>query len=116
MQEKLLHFVEYESCDLALRRRGEGDFPRRGDERDGVVGRVEADAGLRDVVEDEQVGALALELRAGSVDAAVARLSREADDDLAVAPRRAERGENVGGGLELERPRLGVLRALRGER
>ncbi len=44
--------------------------------------RVEADARFGDIVEDEHVGALALELRARPVEPALARLGREADDDL----------------------------------
>ena len=77
---------------------------------------VEADARLRDVVEDEEVGALALELPARAIEAALACLGGEADEDLAGRFARAERREDVGRRLELERPRLGVLRTLRGER
>src|SRR6476620_8882738 len=95
MPDKHLHFVEYQSRDLALRRLRKAAVAGGGDESDGVGGRVEADPGLRDVVEDEEVGAFALELRPRAVEAAFARLRSETDDELAVAAPRAERGEDV---------------------
>src|SRR5579871_373697 len=88
IREKCLHFVEDQSGDFALRSLRKDAVAGGGDERDGVLGRVEADAGPRDVVEHEQVGALAFEFRARAIEAVLLRLRREPDDDLAIAPLR----------------------------
>src|SRR6476620_9941823 len=86
ISEERFHLIEDRNRDLVLRSLREHTVSGDGHECDGVVGSVEPDARLRDVVEDEKVGALAFELRACAVDAALARLRGEADDDLACPP------------------------------
>src|ERR1700761_5855781 len=56
-----------------------------GDQEDLVLGAVEADRRVGDVVEDDQVGALAGQLGAGPVDRFAPVLGGEADDGLALA-------------------------------
>ncbi len=83
--------------------RGHVALAGRGDDRDLVVDGVEADARGRDVVDDDRVEALARELVAAVVERARAVLGGEADERLAGAARGGQRGEHVGGRLELER-------------
>ena len=79
--------------------------------------RVEADVGARDVVEDDEVGVLRRR---------ASRRLRSSPSSPCSAPKTtstwpgrfalAERAGDVGGRLELDRPRLVALRALAGER
>src|SRR4051794_28984296 len=91
ISEERFHLVEYRNRDLALRGSGENAVAGRGYESHRVFCGVEADARLRDVVEDEQVGALAVELGSRPIDARLPRLGGEADDDMAVATACADR-------------------------
>src|SRR4051794_27969141 len=111
----LLHGVEDEGRDLLLACAFVRTFPIGGDEGDGVVRRVETDVAARDVVEDDRVDVLARELLPRTFETPVALVGGEADQHLAGAPVRAERLEDVGRGLELERPGRRVLRPLRGQ-
>src|SRR5438270_6044209 len=111
-----LHFVEHPCRDLVLGGFRDRALAARRDQRDLVVGRVEADVRARDVVEDEQVGVLLGELPSRTLEAVGAVVGSEADEELTRLPALAERREHVDRGLELDRPRRGVLRALGGER
>src|SRR5205085_11961520 len=62
--KQALHLVEHPRGDLLLRGLLDRALEARADERHLVVGRVEADVGARDVVEDEQIGPLPRELPA----------------------------------------------------
>src|SRR3954453_23357358 len=75
--------------------------PPRLDDHDLVLAALEADLRARDVVDDDRVGALALELLAGTLDA-VRGLGGEADHGLALVAPLAERREDVLGGFEVE--------------
>ena len=69
------------------------------DQRYRVVGALEADRRVGDVVEDDQVGALALELAAGPADGVSPVFGGEADDGLvlgAASPRSLARMSSVG--------------------
>src|SRR5207248_11250455 len=72
------------------------------DERDRILLRLEADLGIGDVVEDDQVGALAHQLVACPARPPDAVLGGEADDRLALAALRSEAGKDVLGGLEVQ--------------
>ena len=95
------------------------------DDRDLVVARSKPISGAGDVVEDDRVGALALELRAGALDRLGAGLGGEADQRLVLAaagePEPA-RMSSVGSRLELEaaaslaRDLAGSARRRRGSR
>src|SRR3954451_21230517 len=110
-----LHLVEDRCGNLLLRCFRNRPLAGCGEEGHLVVGGVEADVRARDVVEDEEVGPFARELLAGPLDARLARLGGEADEELAVVAALPERREHVGRGLELERPGGRFLRALRGK-
>src|ERR1700754_1828365 len=56
-----------------------------GDQEDLVLGALEADRRVGDVVEDDHVGALAVELGAGAADRVAPVLGGEADDGLLLA-------------------------------
>ena len=81
--------TEDERSIKTMSRMAPGDLrpccPRHGllsvgrEDRDGVVGRVESDAGRADVVDHDRVEALALELAAAVLDRTVAVLGGEAD-------------------------------------
>src|SRR5215211_1484851 len=100
----------------ALGAAADGDRAVGGDQRELVVGGVEADAGAAHVVQDDHVDALPGELGARPLLAARAVLGGEPDEHLPGPPAGAELGEDVGGRLERERPRPAVLGALAGER
>src|SRR3954469_19544774 len=91
-----LHLVEDRRCDLPLR--CFRNRPLSGCREEGhlVVDRVEPDVRAGDVVEDEEVGALACQLVARAIEAGLARLGGEADEELAVAAPFAEGREHVG--------------------
>src|SRR5213596_1743340 len=57
--KQALHLVEDRGRDLAFRSLRNDAFAGRPDDRHGVVGGVEADAGARDIVEDEEIRVLA---------------------------------------------------------
>ena len=80
----------------------DGGLAGRVDQRDRVLLALEADRRVGDVVEDDQVGALALELGAGALDASLAVLGGEADDRLVLAAAGGEAGEDVLGRLEAQ--------------
>src|SRR2546423_6870951 len=85
-----LHLVEDRGGDLLLRRLRDRPLASCSEERHLVLVRVEADVGSRDVVEDEEVGALARELLPRALEAGRARLGGEADEKLAVVAAVAE--------------------------
>ena len=70
--------ASFEACGTAV-------SPCRVDQGHRVLLALEADRRVGDVVEDDQVGALALELLAGPLDASLAVLGGEADDRLPLA-------------------------------
>src|SRR3954447_13369626 len=113
--KQALHLVEDRRCDLVLRRLRDRLLTAAADERHLVVGRLEADVGATDVVEDEEVCVLRRELLACALEAALSLVGGEADEHLAGDAALAERREHVGRRLELERPAASVLRALRRE-
>src|SRR5215831_16059700 len=76
--DQSLHLVEARSRDLVLRGFRQCALAGCREERHLVVGGVEADVRARDVVEDEEVGALARELRPRALEPALARLGGEA--------------------------------------
>src|SRR5262245_28839393 len=81
-------------------------------EHDLVLGDVEADVLAAHIVEDDQVDLLVAQLLARALEAALAAVGCEADEQLAVRAPRAELAQDVGGRLECDRPRPVVLRAL----
>src|SRR5215471_19468815 len=86
ISDQSLHLVEDRSCNLlfwCFRNRALSGCREKGHL---VVGGVEADVRSRDVVEDEEIGALARELRPRALEPALARLGGEADQQLAVPP------------------------------
>src|SRR2546423_9970631 len=62
--KQALHLVEDRARDLVLRRLRDRAFAFRGEHRDLVVARVEADVGPPHVVEDEEIGLLVRQLLA----------------------------------------------------
>src|SRR5438874_6586856 len=110
------HLVEDGGRDLLLRRLRDRALAVRAQQGDLVVGGVEADVGACDVVEDEQVGALVTQLRAGTLEAGLAAVRGEADEDGPLGACRTEQGEHVGRRLEFHSPRRAVLRPLARER
>src|SRR5690242_3276071 len=65
-----------------------------------VVGGVEADVLAAHVVEDDQVDLLVVQLLAGPLEAALAAVGGEADEQLAVRPPSAELPQDIGRRLE----------------
>src|SRR5919197_1633588 len=116
LTQQLLRPIYDRRGDSVFRRLRDSLFSARGDEHDLVLVGVEADVRARDVVVDDEVDMLPLELRARAREAVGSRFGGEADEHLAVRPSLAERLQDVGCGLELQPPRLCVLRALRAER
>src|SRR5689334_21939210 len=96
-----LDSVEDRVRDLLLRGQGNRVLTRALHDHDLVLGALEADLRARDVVEDDRVGALALQLLAGAGGVRI-RFGGEADDRLLISPACRERGEDVLGGLEVE--------------
>ena len=87
--------------------------PVGSDDRDLVLGGVEANARLCDVVDDDGVEALAGELAAAVLDSLISVLGGEADQRL-VRPASARQGfEDVGRWLKLDRRDALVLLDLR---
>src|SRR4051812_49349004 len=109
--KQALHLVEDRGRDLVLRRLGDRRLAASPNKRHLVVGRLEADVGATDVVEDEEIGVLGRELLAGALETASAVVGGEADEHLARDSVLAERREHIGRRLELERPGASVLRA-----
>ena len=100
----------------AFAARGTCVAARGGDDRDLVVGGVEADVRARDVVDDDRVDPLARELVAPVVQRALAVLGGEADERLVGPARRREAREDVRRALELDAHALvGGLLQLAGE-
>ena len=114
--DQCLHLVEDRRCNLLLRCFRNRPLSGCPEEGHLVVDRVEADVPAGDVVENEEVGALACQLLARALEAGLTGLGGEADEELAVAAPFAQGREHVGRRLELERPGGRVLRALRSER
>src|SRR5436309_8943355 len=104
-----LHLVENCRGNLLLRCFRNRPLPGCREEGHFVGRRVEADVPARDVVEDEEVGALARELLPRALEAGLPGLGGEADEDLACAAALAQHREHVRRRLELQRPRRGVL-------
>src|SRR5215471_13604237 len=95
ISDQSLHLVEDRSCNLlfwCFRNRALSGCREEGHL---VVGGVEADVRTRDVVEDEEVGALARQLLAGTLEAGVARLGCEANQELTLSTSFAQRREHV---------------------
>src|SRR5438874_9152875 len=113
--QQRLHLVEDRGGYLVLRRLRDRSLAGWSKERHLVLVRVETDVGSRDVVEDEEVGALVGQLLPRALEAGWAGFGREADEELAVAGAFAQGREDVGRRLELERPRRRVLGPLRRE-
>src|ERR1700755_1602191 len=90
-----LHLVEDRRCDLLLRCLRNRPLAGWREKGHFVVGRVEADVGTGDVVENEEVGALPGKLLSRTLEAGVGRLGREADEELTVAAAFAELREHV---------------------
>src|SRR3954454_8597831 len=111
--EQRNRLVEHRGRDPRLRRLGDALFPLARDQEHLVVLRVEADVGSGHIVVDDEIDVLVREHRALPLEAALAALGAEGDDHLAVLPPGGERLHNVLGRLELDRPGLGALRALR---
>ena len=105
--------VEHRGRDPRLRRLGDALLPLARDQDHLVVLRVEADVGSGHIVVDDEIDVLVREHRALPLEPALAALGAEGDDHLAVLAPGGERLDDVLGRLELDRPRLGVLRALR---
>src|SRR5919197_587940 len=116
LTQQLLRPIYDRRGESVFRRLRESLFSARGDEHDLVLVGVEADVRTRDVVVDDEVDMLPLQLRACAREAVGSRFGSEADEHLAVRPSLAERLQDVGSRLELQPPRLCVLRALRAER
>src|SRR5260370_3812660 len=114
--KQALHLVENRGGDLLLRRFRDHSLSTCAEQRHFVVGRVEADVGAAHVVEDEQIGLLPRELLACALEPALALVGGESDQNLTGSAPLAERGENVGRRLDLNRPAPPVLGALRGQR
>src|SRR4029079_13508347 len=96
MSDQGLLLVEDRRCNFLLRCFRNRPLAGCREQRHLVVGRVEADVGSRDVVDDEDVGTLARELLSRALDARCARLCGETDEELALAAATAERREDVG--------------------
>ena len=114
--QQALDLVEDLGRDLLLRRARDLALACLRDQHDLVVYGVEADVVTGHVVVDDEVDALVAQLPPRALEAVVAGLGREADEQLAVAAPRAQDGEDVEGRLERERPGGGVLRPLGVER
>src|SRR5436190_3611880 len=110
-----LHLVENRAGNLLLRRFRDAPLAARRDDRDLVVRRVEADVAARDVVEDDEIRLLEDELLSRALEASLAVVGGEADEHLPRDATLAEGGEDVGGRLQLDRPRLAILRPLGSE-
>src|SRR5262249_17833184 len=111
MQERD-RLVEHRGRDPRLRRLGDPLLPVARDQDHLVVLRVEADVGSRHIVVDDEIDVLVREHRALSLEARVALLGAERDDDPAVLASRGEGLDDVLGRLELDLPGLVVLGAL----
>src|ERR1700757_378186 len=90
-----LHLVEDRRCDLLLRCLRNRPLPGCPEEGHFVLGRVEADVGTGDVVEDEQVCAFADELFPRALEAGVTGLGGEPHEELPVAATVSELREDV---------------------
>src|SRR3954453_21314413 len=75
--------------------------PPRLDDHDLVLGALEADLRARDVVEDDRVGALALELLPSTLRIRIG-FGREADDGLTLTPASRQSSEDVLRRLEIQ--------------
>src|SRR5438046_6095939 len=105
----LLHRVQDGPCDVGLggsRDRALGPAP---DDRDLVLGHLEADVGAGDVVDHHEVKALALELFPRQLDGALTVLGGEADQCLAGPARAGERRQDVLGALQAQVELVGRL-------
>src|SRR4051794_41668116 len=71
------------------------------DDHDLVLGALEADLRTRYVVEDDRIGALALELLSSPLGIRVG-FGSEADDRLVLAPAGGQRSEDVLGRLQIQ--------------
>src|SRR5918997_87433 len=112
LTQELLCSVDDRRGDAVLRCLGDPLLACGGQQYHLVVIRVETDVVARDVVEHNEIDALALELLARARETFVATVGRKADEHLAVEAPRRERAQDVSGRLELDVPRLGALRAL----
>src|SRR3954451_18707637 len=105
--------VEHRGRDPRLRRLGDALLPLARDQEHLVVLRVEADVGSGHVVVDDEIDVLVREHGALAPAPGLAPLGAEGDDPLPVLSPGGERPDHVLGRLELDRPGLGALRALR---
>src|ERR687888_763976 len=114
--EQRLGFVQDRGGDPLLRRLGDPPLALRRDHDHLVLYGVEADVGSPHIVVDDQIHAFAVALVARALEAALALVGCEPDEDAAVAAPGGELGEDVGRRLEPHLPRRVVLRALVGVR
>src|SRR5579884_133459 len=114
--EQPFRLVEDRGGDDLLRRLLDLALAVSADEHDLVLRRVEADVDAGDVVVDDEVGVLLVEQPPLPLEPCLPVLGAEHDEHLARALALAERPRDVAGRLELERPTVGALRPLRGER
>src|SRR5918999_2425281 len=116
LREQSLDLVEDGGGDRLLRPLRHFAFPSLGQQDNLVVGRVEADPVAPYVVVDDEIDLLVVQHRSLSLEPGPADLGAEAHEHAAVAVALAELPQDVYGRLELEGPRLGVLRALSRQR
>src|SRR5215210_3755930 len=105
-------FVEDSRRHALLRSLLDPPLAVRRDEDDLVVGSVEADVVSGHVVEDDQVGALVGQFLPRALQATLAAVGGETDQQLSVRAPSSELTQHVGGRLERDRPRGAVLGAL----
>src|SRR5215204_1753346 len=110
--KQALDFIENHGRDLTLARLGGATLTVRRDEDDLVVRSVEPDIGAGHIVVDDEIGVLAVEHPSFAFEPLLPMLGAEGDQELAGPLALAERAGNVGGRLQLERPRIPRLRAL----
>src|SRR2546422_7980397 len=104
-RQRLLHRVEDLVCHVALRQDRQRDrLAAALQDRYAIRGDLKTRAGLERVVQNDGVQMLLAQLVPGASQTVAARFDREADDHALLRP--LLRGENVGGGFELddERP------------
>jgi hypothetical protein len=106
-----LHLIDDRGRDPLLRRLADPALAVPPDEDDLVVRRVEADVVAAHVVVDDEIDVFVGEHAALALEARLALVGAERDDDLAVAPPGGKRRDDVRRRLQVDRPRLLVLRA-----
>src|SRR5918992_495342 len=108
--------VDDRGGDRRLRRLADAALAVVADEDDLVVQRVEADVLAAHVVVDDEIDLFVGQHAPLPLETFLAQLGAESDEHLAVAPSADQPCEHVCSRLELDRPRLAVLRPLMLER